>query len=148
MGVSLTVSLPSLSVSRPSGCWECLASALPCHCLGFLPCPVALLVEDICSCATVSLLERLPFPTAGPFGWLCRWVGFLVAALGYPSPWRPFFGFSDRLPLGLALGRCGAVRGGAARFLGRAGFGVSLVFLLKEELKETVRIVLKAKNAL
>ena len=126
MGASFTIPLLSLSVSRPSGCWECLASALPCHCLGFLPCPVALLVEDICSCATVSLLERLPFPTAGPFGWLCRWVGFLVAALGYPSPWRPFFGFSDRLPLGLALGRCLACLVVALLLFARAFFYIRL----------------------
>ena len=65
---------------------------------------IALLLEGFCSCATVPLFERLPFPTARPFGWLCLRGWFLVDALGFPSLWMPSFVFSVAAPSRLVLG--------------------------------------------
>lgn len=87
------------------------------------------------SCATVPLLERIPFPTVRLFGWLCLRVWFLVAALGSPSPLETVFWFSRGVSPGLALGCRGVVWGVAAQKLDAACLGLSLVFFVKERVK-------------
>lgn len=123
VGVALAVPLPSLPVFRPVGCWW------------FLPCTIA------------SLFERLPFlpagvflfPTARPFGWLCFRSWLLVAALGFPSPLATVFCLSGRVSPPLALGRRWGVWDCGAQFLGNADLGFTLVFLLKESVKYSVK---------
>ena len=101
-GVALAVPLPSLPVSRPVGCWwvlwrfpslpprwRLLAPALPLRCLSaplFLPPGLGLAVPPglVLGC--------------------CPWL---------PLPLDTVFWFLGEGEPGLALGRCGAVRGGA-----------------------------------
>ena len=87
------------------------------------------------ACPIASLLECLPFPTARLLAGCAFGVDSWLMPLAPPSPWIPSFGFRVVVSSGLALGRCGAVRGGAAQKLGAVCLGLSLVFFVKERVK-------------
>ena len=50
----------------------------------FGSCPTAWLLEGLCSCATVPLLERIPFPTARPWAGCASGLGSWLLPLAPP----------------------------------------------------------------